>query len=135
MLPADQGPTDRPISPVSVAGRTSGNHLDVMYNRIQLARQAGDQLIRYLHARNRPPPSIWNSPSIQVGADLLRNELQGQGRVTLLEPEWRVAEESAAMTARYRINGDDSWVGQVTADLVWREGRWLVIGLSMERLQ
>ena len=55
--------------------------------------------------------------------------------MTLLEPEWRVAEESAAMTARYRINGDDSWVGQVTADLVWREGRWLVIGLSMERLQ
>ena len=135
VLPADQGPTDRPISPVSVAGRTSGNHLDVMYNRIQLARQAVDQLSRYRHARNRPPPSIWNSPSIQVGADLLRNELQGQGRVTLLEPEWRVAEESAAMTARYRINGDDSWVGQVTADLVWREGRWLVIGLSMERLQ
>ena len=135
VLPAEPGPIDHPINPVSVAGRTSGNPLDVMYNRIQLARQAGDQLIRYLHASNRPPPSIWNSPSIQAGADRLRNELQGQGRVTLLEPEWRVAEESAAMTARYRINGDDSRVGQVTADLVWREGRWLVTGLSMERLQ
>ena len=106
---------------------------EALFVRTQLARQAGDQLIRYLNARNRPPPPIWNSPSIQAGADRLRSDLHGQGRPKLAQPDWRIAKDVAAMTTAYRVSGDDSRIGQVTADLVWREGRWLVTGLSMDR--
>lgn len=123
----------KPLQAGRPAAASADEAVEALFLRTQLARQAGDQLMRYLNARNQPPPPIWNSPSIQAGAERLRNELHDQGTVALAQPEWRVAREAAAMTARYRTLGAHSGSGQVTADLVWREGRWLVTGLGMDR--
>jgi curved DNA-binding protein CbpA len=130
---AEVAESSKPLQATKPAAPVSDGAVKALFVRTQLARQAGDQLIRYLSARNRPPPPIWNSPSIQAGADRLRNDLHDQGKVKLFEPEWRVAKDAAAMTARYRTGGGASGAGQVTADLVWREGRWLVTGLGMDR--
>lgn len=37
------------------------------------------------------------------------------------------------MTSAYVVRGEAGGTGRLTADLVWREDRWLVTGLSMER--
>ncbi|RZL08932.1 MAG: hypothetical protein EOP40_11495 [Rubrivivax sp.] len=131
--PVPQPDTSPPSAPPAASGETPASSAEVLFARTQLARQAGDQLIRYLNTRNRPPPPIWNSPSIQAGADRLRNDLHQAGRARVSAPEWRVAREAAAFTARYRIDGSDNRSGVVSADLAWREGRWLVTGVSMER--
>jgi hypothetical protein len=101
--------------------------------RIESARRIGQQLLRYMAERNRPPPPIWNSPAIESSAGQLRDALQATGALQLLEPEWRIGEGTAAMSAGFRPSGTAAAAGKVSADLVWREGQWLVVGLSLER--
>lgn len=103
------------------------------FARLQSARQAGDQFLRYMGGVDRPPPPIWNSPAIQSSADQLRQELHGAAHARLSGAQWRIGNETAVLTSAYTIQGDEGGAGKLTADLVWREGRWLVTGLSMER--
>ena len=103
--------------------------------RIRQAQQAGGQLLRYMGDAGRPPPPIWNSPGIQSSAGQLRGELLRDGRVRLGAPEWRIGNDSASVTASFRADGANARVGSVSAQLVWRDGQWLVTGLSMERAQ
>ena len=41
------------------------------------------------------------------------------------------------LVVRYRARdaAEDRDTGELVADLVWREGMWLVVGVGMERLQ
>jgi len=41
------------------------------------------------------------------------------------------------LTSGYAVQGKDdgAGTGSLTADLVWRDDRWLVVGLSIERTQ
>lgn len=103
------------------------------FDRLQSAQQVGEQLLRYMASVNRPPPAIWNSPAIQSSAEQLRRDLHDLGKADLTKPRWRIGNEAAVLTAGYRAG--TAAAGRLTADLVWREGQWLVTGLSMERDQ
>ena len=105
------------------------------YARIQQAWAAGDQLLRFMAAVGRPPPPIWNSPGIQSSADALRQDMHGGGRVRLSGAQWQIGEQSAVLTSAYVVRGKQADAGQLTADLAWRGDRWLVVGLSIERVQ
>ena len=105
------------------------------YQRIQQAWAAGDQLLRFMAAMGRPPPPIWSSPAIQSSADRLRQDMHGNGRVRLSGTQWQIGGQSAVLTSGYSVQGNTAGVGRLTADLVWREDRWLVVGLSIERAQ
>lgn len=120
-IPADQGD----------AAETSPSTAQV-----QSAFRTGEDFMRYMQAPDRPPPPIWNSPAIQSSADLLRKGLHEQGTIRLAPPQWRIGAGSAVLTAAYHVQdaGKPDLPGRVTADLVWREGQWLLTGISMERL-
>ena len=107
------------------------------YARIRQAWAAGDQLLRFMGGIGQPPPPIWSSPGIQSSADLLRQDMHGAGRVRLSGPQWQIGEKSAVLTSDYAVQGKDhgAGTGNLTADLVWRDDRWLVVGLSIERTQ
>ena len=103
--------------------------------RIRQAWATGDQLLRYMAAVGRPPPAIWNSPVIQSSANRMRQDLHDTGRVRLSAGQWQIGNENAVLTSAYAVQGENASAGRMTADMVWREDRWLVIGLSMERTQ
>lgn len=107
------------------------------FARSQLARRTGDQFLRYMSVAGLPPPPVWNSPAIQSSADQLRQALHAQGRPTLGAAHWRIGNETAVLTSGYTMqgNGEINSNGLVTADLLWRNGQWLVTGLSVERAQ
>lgn len=126
-LPVEEPTQLRPsLSPASSAP-TPG------FTKIQLARQTGDQFLRYMGTVNVPPPPIWNSPAIQSSADSLRQELHGEGRARLGAIKWRIGNQAAVLSSAYTMQGDSVGNGLLMADLVWRDGHWLVTGLSMER--
>lgn len=101
--------------------------------QIDSARRTGQQLLRYMADRRRASPPIWNSPAVQSSADQLRGELPDMGaRLRPGDPEWRIGEGMAVMTARLVDAGTHGDAATVSADLVWREGQWLVVGLSLE---
>ena len=101
--------------------------------RIQSAQQTGEQFLRFMAATTRPLPPIWNSPAIQSSAGRLRHELHANGDLRLSPPQWRIQQASAALSATYTLQGDAVGSGLLSADLVWREGRWLVTGMSVEQ--
>ena len=101
--------------------------------RIQSAQQTGEQFLRFMAAANRPLPPIWNSPAIQSSAGRLRHDLHANGDLRLSPPQWRIQQASAALSATYTLQGDAAGSGLLSADLVWREGRWLVTGISVEQ--
>ncbi|GAB1407322.1 hypothetical protein MASR1M8_12410 [Thermomonas brevis] len=125
--PAPMVPTAQPPS------RRNKPTDDPHFVRIQSARQVGDQLLRYMAATNRPPPPIWNSPAIQSSVDQLRQDLHQAGRPDLSDPRWRIGNDVAVMTTGFKAG--DAASGSLTADLIWREGHWLVTGLSVERTE
>lgn len=106
---------------------------DDEFARMQSAREVGEQLLRYMGAANHPPPPIWNSPAIQSSAEQLRHDLHEAGPPALAGPKWRIGQENAVLTSRFNANA--SAFGAVTADLVWRQGHWLVTGVSVERFE
>ena len=137
--PGEVAPPARLAQPVSQSqasiAQDSNAQAVPRYARIQQAWAAGDQLLRYMGAESSPPPQIWNSPAIQSSASRLREDLHGGGGVRLSDSQWRIGNESAVLTSGYVVRGHDAGNGRLTADLVWREDRWLVIGLSIERVQ
>lgn len=101
--------------------------------RIRQAQQAGGLLLRYMGDAGRTSPPLWNSPTIQSSAGQLRRELQQQGRIRLAAPDWRIDHQSASLKAAYRVDGPIQQGGSISAELAWRDGQWLITGLSMER--
>ena len=105
--------------------------------QIQAALRTGDAFLRYMGGAGRSSPPIWSSPAIQSSAYQLREELHRQATSRLAPPRWRIGNELAALTSTYRVpaSGEDGISGYLTADLAWREGQWLVVGISLERSQ
>lgn len=99
--------------------------------QVMLAQQAGERLLVFMRHDSRNVPPIWDSLSAQQGASQIRERLLSAGDVRFGSPEWRVDEESAAMHAGFRRQ--DGIEGRLAAELVWREERWLVRNLSLER--
>lgn len=103
------------------------------FARIKQARQVGSQLLQYFRKIRQPAPPIWNSPAIMSSAGGMRNELHEQGVSRLDEPQWRINATSATMSTAFHADGEGAGMrGVLAVDMVWRENRWLVTGLSME---
>ena len=81
-----------------------------------------------------PTPPIWSSPAVEASADLLRQQLHGAGRMRLEEAQWRVGDDEAVLSSGLIMRGNMG-AGRLVASLQWRDGYWLVTGLSMERTQ
>ena len=76
-------------------------------------------------------PPIWDSPATLRGAAQLRDVMLAEGRPEMAQADWRVGESEARM--RVAVRHADGGRGHLDAVLVWREQRWLVRRLSMER--
>ena len=126
IAPAALAPASAPAAP---AAPVPDDDAQQAFARAQQARDVGDQLVRYMAGTRGIAPPIWNSPAIQSSADLLRQDLHASGRVRLGRPQWRIGSRGASLTVPAGADGR----GRVTADLVFREGRWLVTGLSVEQ--
>ena len=105
--------------------------------QMELALRTGDAFMRYMGGGRQASPAIWNSPVIQSSAGQLRQELQDLESPRFSAPQWRIGKQNAVLVVRYRAKDavDDRETGELIADLVWREGMWLVIGVGVERLQ
>lgn len=101
--------------------------------RVRAAEQVGDRLLGYLARKGAGVPPIWNSPGAQQAAARMRTGLQDAEQVVLEAPQWRIAAESASMDAGVRYT--DGSERRLHAQLVWREQRWLVANVAMERDQ
>lgn len=131
---ADERALPPPANPATPAasGPPPATRLLPSPAQIDSARRTGQQLLRYMADRRRASPPIWNSPAVQSSADQLRGELPDIGaRLRTGDPEWRIGQGMAVMTAR--LEGAHADAATVSADLVWREDQWLVVGLSLER--
>lgn len=76
-------------------------------------------------------PPIWANLAAQTQASRAREALQGDGRVEVGPPDWRVGGTSAAMQAS--LTPRDGGVRRLRVDMVWREQRWLVTSLALEQ--
>lgn len=104
---------------------------DVAFNRIQQARQVGQQLLRYLAADSQPaPPPIWNSAATLSRADGLRRDLRRGGPARLGAPQWRIGQTAASLRSDYSVAGVTQ--GTLSAAVIWREDRWLVTSIDLE---
>jgi len=125
-----------PATPAETVAATPANRVASSpdYNRIRQARQVGDELLGYFRKPRRNPPPIWNSPAIMSSANGMRDELHAQGLAGLDAPQWRIDASSATMTTAYRGKGaaEPTADGLLTVEMIWRENRWLVTGISMQ---
>ena len=94
--------------------------------RVLQAQRTGRELMSFLASRSARVPPIWASMGAQQRAVGLRDRLHASGELRAGEANWRVGSEEAALQA---VFGADA---QVTAQLVWREQRWLVSGVAMD---
>ena len=103
----------------------------VAAERVRQAQQVGDRLLAFMRRPGTSVPPIWDSLSAQQGAAQLRDGLLADGSAGFAQAEWRVAERDAQMQVAIRYA--DGRTGHLNAGLVWREQRWLVSRLNMER--
>ena len=105
--------------------------------QMESALRTGEAFVRYMGGVRQASPAIWNSPLIQSSAGQLRQELNERDAPRFSSPQWRIGSRNAVLVVRYRGRdaAEDRDTGELVADLVWREGMWLVVGVGMERLQ
>jgi hypothetical protein len=99
--------------------------------QVAQAQQTGQRLLAFVSGRGGGMPPIWANLTAQHQASGARQAMQGSGRVAVGTPDWRVGGSTAAMQASLTPAGGQARRLQV--DLVWREQRWLVSGLSLEQ--
>lgn len=99
--------------------------------QVAQAQQTGQRLLAYVSGRGGGVPPIWANVASQTQASRAREALQGAGRVDVGTPNWRVGDNSAAMQAS--LTPRDGAARRLRVDMVWREQRWLVTGLSLEQ--
>jgi len=99
--------------------------------QVAQAQQTGQRLLAYVSGRGGGMPPIWANLSSQTQASRAREALQGNGRVDVGAPNWRVGGSSATMQASLSPGSGEA--RRLRVDLVWREQRWLVTGLSLEQ--
>jgi len=99
--------------------------------QVAQAQQTGQRLLAYVSGRGGGVPPIWANLASQTQASRAREALQGAGRVAVGTPNWRVGDNSAAMQAN--LTPRDGSARRLRVDMVWREQRWLVTGLTLEQ--
>lgn len=101
--------------------------------RARDAQRVGNRLLGYLAGRGVWAPPIWDSREVQQVAQAIRTALVDAPRAAMRPPEWRIGTQSASLAAAFQYQ--DGSPGRVRARLVWREQRWLVSDVAMERDQ
>ena len=101
--------------------------------RVRMARLVGMQLIEYVTAKRRVPPPIWNSAVSQAQAMRVQATLREFMPLQVSEPDWRVGNERAELTAEMEAGG--ATAGMMRAELGWRAEQWLVTRVEWERLE
>lgn len=76
-------------------------------------------------------PPIWANLGAQNQAALAREALQGNGRIAVGAPNWRLGGANAGMQAS--LSPAEGKARRLRVDMVWRERRWLVTGLTLEQ--
>lgn len=130
---AEAAPTPVAISGAIAAAAPPAPDPEIMFTRMRLAEQRVDQVVGYLGARPGAVP-IWNDPSVEAEAARLRGRLNARGgSLELTGPAWRMRPDRASLNAGYRCRAvaNGSCEGRFVVDLVWREGLWLVRGVSL----
>jgi len=99
--------------------------------QVAQAQQTGQRLLAFVSGRGGGMPPIWANLSAQNQASGARQAMQGGGRVAVGTPDWHVGGSTAAMQASLTPAGGQA--RRLRVDLVWRDQRWLVSGLSLEQ--
>lgn len=99
--------------------------------RVRAAERVWTRLLLYLEGRGGRVPPIWDSLGVQQGAESMRMALAAEPPSSLVTPTWRISGESASVDAGLVYK--DGNAGRLRARLVWREERWLVADVAMER--
>jgi hypothetical protein len=102
--------------------------------RLPLAEQRVAQLAGYLTARPGAVP-LWGNVQAMTETNQARQRLNARkgSRLELGRPAWRMRPEQANLSADYRCRSEGSTpcLGRLEVTLVWREGLWLVHGVSL----
>lgn len=100
--------------------------------QVSQVQRTGQQLLVFMvrTSTNTKTPPIWDNTAIQAQALQLGTYLQEGGFVRAGEPNWRISGASAVMAVNLQAEQN---VRRLRVELVWREQRWLVSGLSMEQ--
>ncbi len=124
-------PAATSVAPYSAAAPAAIPTSVVSAERVRQVQQAGSRLLEYMSGRTTAVPPIWGSLVVQQGAGRVRKELLASGKVAFADPDWRVGAQDAQLQVEVRY--PDGRQGRLAAGLAWREQRWLVNRLSMER--
>ena len=126
--PVAAQPALKPVAPALAVAVTPPV---VTAERVRQAQQVGARLIGFMRGPGASVPPIWDSLSAQKGATQLRESLLADASAGFSQADWRVGERDAQMQVAIRYA--DGRTGRLNAGLVWREQRWLVSRLNMER--
>jgi hypothetical protein len=107
---------------------------DLVAARFPLAEQRILQVAGYLASRPEAVP-LWDSVAAMTETDQVRQRLNARkgSKLELSGRAWRMRPEQASLTADYRCRSDNEAPcnGRLEVKLVWREGLWLVRGVSL----
>ena len=102
--------------------------------RLPLAEQRITQLTGYLAARPGAVP-LWDNVQAMSETNDARQRINARkgSRLELGRPAWRMRPEQADLSADYRCRSGDGAPcgGRLEVTLVWREGLWLVHGITL----
>ena len=123
---------DSPGEPrVVAAAPLEESQAAVTAESVRNVQQVGARLLAYLQSRDASIPPIWNTLSVQQVATRIRGQVVALETASVSEPIWRVGVNEAHMAIQVRYL--DGRQVRLNADMVWREQRWLVSRLNMER--
>ncbi|HEY6941835.1 J domain-containing protein [Dokdonella sp.] len=107
---------------------------DVALARIDTADERLAEICRYFDRLDTPTPPIWNDLETQLAAERARAALHERSgawdrtRFEVATPDWRLSNDSAALSAGYRLRSgrEARESGLLTLSMVWRVRMWLV---------
>ena len=102
--------------------------------RLPLAQERVAQLAGYLASQPRAVP-LWDNVQAMAETNEARDRINARkgSRLEFGRPAWRMRPEQATLNTDYRCRKDDGTPcnGRLEVTLVWREGLWLVRGVSI----
>lgn len=131
--PAAVPPANAP-TPQHAAPRIGSEDAALVAARLPLAEQRIAQLTGYLASRPNAVP-LWDNVQAMTETDQARQRLNARkgSQLELSGRAWRMRPEQASLSADYRCrsSSDVPCNGRLQVTLVWREGLWLVHGVTL----
>lgn len=124
-------------APAPAPAATTGVRLEdaaLVAARLPLAEQRVAQLAGYLASQPRAVP-LWDNVQAMTETNQARDRINVRkgSRLELGRPAWRMRPEQATLNTDYRCRSSDDnpCGGRLEVTLVWREGLWLVRGVTL----